>query len=176
MNTIKNILTRVIQNRVLQHLLFWVVSFVSLLYLFKLEEDIVQLDVIYTLLFHISLIFGVFVNIGILIPFFLKKERYVLYIFLLVLLWGTVAKLNEFTFNTLSDILLPDYFFVSEYSFSQLLIFSFVYLALSTLLKLSKSWFFINEMQKKMIILQQEQAEAELKALKGNINPHFFVQ
>ncbi len=174
MNKLTRIFVLVIQSSILQHILFWIFSFASLLYLFKMGDEITKLDIVYTFLFHISLVVGVAINVWILIPSFFKAERYLLHILLLIPTWLGMAKLNEFTFNTLSDILFPDYLFVSEYSFGQLLIFSAAYLALSTLLKLSKSWFTITKMQQQMAILQQAQAEAELKALKANINPHFL--
>ncbi len=174
MSKLTYILTRIIQSSILQHILFWIFSFGSLLYLFKMGEEITKLDMVYTFLFHFSLVMGVAINVWLLIPFFLKKERYFLFVILLTAVWLAMAEFNEFTFNILSDILFPDYLFVSEYSFSQLLVFSFAYLALSTLLKLSKSWFAITKMQQQMAVLQQEQAEAELMALKANINPHFL--
>ncbi len=174
MSKLTRILTRVIQSSILQHILFWIFSFGSLLYLFKMGEEITKLDMVYTFLFHFSLVMGVAINVLLLIPFFLKKERYFLFVILLIATWLAMAKFNEFTFNILSDILFPNYLFVSEYSFGQLLVFSFAYLALSTLLKLSKSWFAITKMQHQMAILQQEQAEAELMALKAKINPHFL--
>ncbi len=173
-NNITHLLKRIIQNNICQYILFWMVSFGSLLYLFKMGNTITTLDVIYTFLFHISLVVGVSVNVGLLIPVLFQKERYFLYSIFLLVVWLSMAKINAFTFDTLSDILFPNYLFVSEYSFYQLLVFSFVYLALSTLLTLSKSWFAITKMQEQMAILQQAQAEAELKALKANINPHFL--
>lgn len=171
---IKYTLSRIIQSSILQHILFWIFSFGSLLYLFKMGKTITKIDIVYTFLFHISMVAGVAINIWLLIPFFLKKERYFLHILLVIATWLAMAKFNEFTFNTLSDILFPNYMFISEYSFTELMVFSFAYLALSTLLKLSKSWFAITKMQQQMALLQQAQAEAELKALKANVNPHFL--
>ena len=128
----------------------------------------------YTLLFHISLVFGVYLNIEILIRFLLKKERYTLYLLSVIGLWLVIAYTNEFTFNHLSDWIAPDYLFISAYDIEDLLKFSFVYLAITTLLKLSKSWFAVLETQKELETVKREQVESELSALKSNINPHFL--
>ncbi|PCH69159.1 MAG: hypothetical protein COC06_08100 [Bacteroidales bacterium] len=173
-NWVKTILKSLVQNRMLQHLLFWVCSFYVLLQFFAFEDQLSDIDFVYTLLFHISLVFGVYLNIEILIRFLLKKEKYILYILALVAIWLLIAAVNQFTFTHLSDWIAPDYLFVSSYSFEDLLKFSFVYLGISTLLKLSKSWFFVMETQKELEVVKREQVEMELSALKSNINPHFL--
>ncbi|PKQ65613.1 hypothetical protein BZG02_01000 [Labilibaculum filiforme] len=149
-------------------------SFYVLVQFFALEEEISDIDIVYTLLFHISLWIGVYLNTELLIRIFLRREKYVLYFIGLLSLWYFVAFLNQFTFEKLSDRIAPDYLFISSYSFQDLLKFSFVYIALSTLLKLSKSWFQVLETAKQLESLKREQAETELQALKSNINPHFL--
>ncbi len=173
-NSIKNILKSLFQNRILQHILFWMASFYVLVQFFALEENITDIDIVYTLLFHISLVIGVYLNTSVVVQIFLKKEKYGLYIIALIALWYFVAFLNQFTFEKLSDWIAPDYFFISSYELADLLKFSFVYIALSTLLKLSKSGFHVLETAKQLESLKREQAETELNALKANINPHFL--
>lgn len=85
-----------------------------------------------------------------------------------------IAYGNQFTFDHLSDWIASDYLFISAYSIPDLLKFSFVYLAITTLLKLSKSWFTVLETQKELEIVKREQVESELSVLKSNINPHFL--
>ncbi|MGZ2371910.1 sensor histidine kinase [Ancylomarina sp. YFZ004] len=162
------------QNRILQHLLFWACSFYTLIHFFAFEEQLSDIDYVYTLLFHISLVFGVYINIEVLIRFLLKKEKYTLYLISSLGIWLIIAYTNEFTFNHLSDWIAPDYLFISAYDITDLLKFSFVYLALTTLLKLSKSWFAVLETQKELETVKREQIESELSALKSNINPHFL--
>ena len=171
---LQTIIKKLVQNRILQHILFWACSFYILLHFFALEELLSDIDYVYTLLFHISLVFGVYLNIEILIRFLLKREKYMLYILSLGAIWIAVAYINQFTFNHLSDWIAPDYLFISAYNIPDLLKFSFVYLAISTLLKLSKSWFTVLETQKELEIVKRERVESELSALKSNINPHFL--
>lgn len=171
---LQTIIKNLVQNRWFQHPLFWACSFYILLHFFALEEDLSDIDYVYTLLFHISLVFGVYLNIEILIRYLLKKEKYALYLLSIVGLWLIIAYANEFTFNHLSDWIAPDYLFISAYAIEDLLKFSFVYLAITTLLKLSKSWFAVLETQKELEKVKREQVESELSALKSNINPHFL--
>ena len=171
---LQKIIKSLVQNRMLQHLLFWACSFYILLHYFSLEDELSDIDYVYTLLFHISLVLGVYINIEILIRFLLKKEKYLLYILTLGATWLTVAYANQFTFNYLSDWIAPNYLFISAYDIEDLLKFSFVYLIITTLLKLSKSWFAILETKKELETAKREQIENELSTLKSNINPHFL--
>ena len=41
-------------------------------------------------------------------------------------------------------------------------------------MKLSKSWFWVRELEKELLEKEKQKTEAELKALKAQINPHFF--
>lgn len=172
--SLKNKLQIIIQNRMLHHLLFWMASFYVLVHYFAYEEGLSKIDYVYTALFHISLVTGVYLNLLLIIPYLLKKEKYLVYIPAIIILLGLVAFINQFTFETLSDWLAPGYFFISAFEFSDLLKFSFVYLALSTLLKLSKSWFRMLEAEKQLEAMKRKHSETELSALKSNINPHFL--
>jgi len=49
-----------------------------------------------------------------------------------------------------------------------------IFMMLTTLLKLSKSWFYVTETQKKLSLAETEKYLNELKALKAQINPHFM--
>jgi len=158
----------------IQHIAFWLVSYYFLLRYFAYENEIFKSDLIYTGLFHLSLIVVVYINIRVLIPYFLRNNRLVLYFLLSVVLCGVGIFLNEFTFNYLTDFLFQGYFFISYYEWSDLAIFMAVYWTLSTLLKLSKAWFAIIETQQKLHQLAAEKLQAELDGLKSQVNPHFL--
>jgi LytS/YehU family sensor histidine kinase len=72
------------------------------------------------------------------------------------------------------DLILPGYYFISFYEITDILKFVFVYVALTSLLKLSKGWFLLTQAEKKLMMIRQEKVESELKALKSQINPHFL--
>ena len=169
----KNIL-KIIQNRVLQHTLFWCVSYYVLLRLFASSNAIDKIDYIYTILFHLSIVAGVYVNLAILIPKLLSKKQYVAYALSLILLIVGASELNVLFFDKLVDYILPGYYFISYYEILDILKFVITYIAITSLLKLSKSWFELSDTNRRLNQLQKEKIETELKALKGQINPHFL--
>lgn len=164
---------RLLQNRVLQHTLFWCFSFYYLLYLFAPGSPR-KIDWIYTGVFHLPLLMGVYINLGVLIPRLLGKKKYIPFVLLLIVLTGATAGLNIFIFNKVVDYLFPGYFFISYYGFYELLRFSVIYIGLTTLFKLSRGWFRLLESENRLIRLQREKAHAERLFLKTQINPHFL--
>jgi sensor histidine kinase YesM len=162
------------KNRILQHVLFWMVSYYILLRFFAGSGQIQKIDYIYTALFHVNIIIGVYINLTILIPKLLGRKKFIRYaIFLLLVMVGS-AELNIVFFDKLVDLILPGYYFISYYEFTDSLKFVVVYTGATSLLKLSKSWFELLKINKLYAELQKEKTEAELKALKGQINPHFL--
>jgi LytS/YehU family sensor histidine kinase len=76
---------------------------------------------------------------------------------------------------------LPAYFFISYFNFLQVALFFIVYLSITSLLKLSKSWFTVNKLQKELLIAEKQKSvhekellELESKALRAQMNPHFI--
>jgi len=171
-------LTQLIRNwsgsRILQYLLFWAFSFIFLLRIFSNTYGIELIDVIYTFLFHFSLVFAVCLNSFMLIPQLFSKKRYVTYGFSLVVLLFVATWLNIFTFNTLADWIFPGYYFISYFDWTQVIQIIFAYVAVTTLLQLSRSWFRETEIKSEMVQLEQEKTQNELKALKAQVNPHFL--
>ena len=167
-------LEKTIRNRWVQHCLFWILSFYILWRLFAYSDEVEQVDIIYTFLFHLTLVFVVYVNLRFLIPKYLQKKRYLIYSFFLGLLILVGIGFNMATFNWLADILFPGFFFIDYYSFSDILEFIVAYLFISSLLKFSKSWFRQLEAQQKINFLEKEKVAAEMGALKAQVNPHFL--
>ncbi len=163
-----------LNNRILQYLVFWMVSFLFLLKFFTKGYEIGLIDVAYTLLFHISLVFAVSINSFVLIPGYLAKGKYWKFGFLLVTSIFIAIGLNIFTFRYLSDWIFPGYYFISYYEWWQLLQFMFIYVGITSLLEFSKSWFREMQLQQEMAELEQDKIRTELKALRSQINPHFL--
>jgi len=161
-------------NRMLQHILFWCFSFIVLLGLFTGSAKAEQIDYLYTLLFHLTLLPPVYLNIIVLIPNLLSNKRYLYYSLSLLLLIPLAAEINIMLFDRWIDVILPGYYFISYYSFSDLAKIVTVYLTITSLLKLSRGWFRLSDANRRLSLLQKEHAEAELKVLKGQINPHFL--
>lgn len=165
---------RVLKHRLVQHLLFWSLSFYVLFRIFCTDEKYVETDLIYTFLFHISLVFIVYLNLNFLLSRYFQTKRYGLYVLGFALVLGLGTLLNHLTFQYLADWLFKGYYFISYYNWGDILEFTFTYMALSTLLHLSKSWFELNEKKKAINRLEREKLDAELLSLKSQINPHFL--
>ena len=162
------------RNRLVQHILFWFVSYYVLLNLFTPSGKIEKIDIIYTALFLATIIPGIYINLSKLIPQFLSKKRYFIYGIILAAVIMASAGFNLLFFDKWVSYLLPGYYFISYYEFFDIVKFVVTFVGITTLLKLSKGWFELSEAKHRLNQLQKEKAETELKALKGQINPHFL--
>lgn len=174
MRKILQILKKITQNRLLQHGLFWAFSFFVLLRIFAYSEEVAAVDLIYTFLFHLSIWPAVYLNLIWLFPNYLQKGKYWLYVLLLIVLVYLSIGLNLLIFNYLSDFLFPGYYFIAYYEVWEIAQFIVAYLVITSLIKLSKSWFKYLEIQDKLRRLESEKSAAELNALRSQVNPHFL--
>ena len=160
--------------RVIQHLAFWVLSFFVFLYLFKTGAKPEKIDYVYTILFQLTLVPAVYINIELLLPKLGNRKRILFYLLSLIVLIILFAWINYNFFDDWSAKVFPDYFFISYFTFREVVLFFTVYIIITMLLKLSKSWFQVSWLQKELLEKEKQKAEVELKALKAQINPHFF--
>jgi hypothetical protein len=160
--------------RIIQHLGFWVLSFFVFLYLFKTGAKPEKIDYVYTILFQLTLIPAVYLNIELFLPKLGNRKRILFYLFSLAVIIIFFTWINYNFFEKWSAKVFPDYFFISYFTFREINLFFSVYIIISTLLKLSKSWFLVSGLQKELLEKEKQKTEVELKALKAQINPHFF--
>jgi len=165
---------RLAESRILQHLAFWLVAFYVLLRIFSTSGELLKIDLYYTLIFILTLLPGLYLNLLILIPILLSRGRYILYILLLLTIMIITAGFNIFTFSSLIDFIFPGYYFISYYEFTDLMKFVVALTSVTTLLKLSKGWFLLMETRNQISQLEKENVETKLLALKSQINPHFL--
>jgi len=163
-----------IQNRFFLHVLFWVISFYILLQHFSISQKITNVDYLFTTLFHVSILCAVYINLYFLIPRFLNKQNYLKYIFSLMALFGLFYGIHVFTFDVLSELIFPNYYLIVFYDYIELLKYFAVYLGLTSLFFLSKSWIDLADSKKKLVEKEKELIYNELKALKAQVNPHFL--
>jgi hypothetical protein len=160
--------------RILQHLVFWVLSFFFFLQLFKTGATSEKVDYVYTALFQLSLLPAVYINLELLLPKFGKRKTILIYAPLLIATIILFSWINYKFFAEWSAKAFPDYFFISYFTLKEIIFFFTIYVVITSLLKLSKSWFWISELEKELLEKEKQKTEAELKALKAQINPHFF--
>lgn len=158
---------QVLKSKGLQHSVFWVLSIYAIGDYFSISNFLKFIDFFYAVLFHIPLVFLVYVNLRLLIPKFLQKGRWFLYALTVLLLLGTTYGLHELTFEVLFPLLDTEFYMVSFTEWQVLVTIFTIYLALTTLLKLSKSWYTLQQVQKEKLAI-------ELRALKEQVNPHFL--
>jgi sensor histidine kinase YesM len=160
--------------RILQHLVFWVLSFFVFVNLFKTGHQPEKVDYVYTLLFHLTLLPPVYLNLKWLLPAYAKRNTWLLYAVLLAVLILVFSWINYMFFQSWSSSLLPNYFFISYFTLTEVALFFITYTVLTSLIKLSKSWFSVNELERRLLQAEKEKVQMELKALRSQINPHFF--
>jgi hypothetical protein len=158
----------IFRKRWWQHLVFWMVVFLVLVNIFKISASLEKIDLIYTAFFLLPLAGIAYLNLYYFIPRFLKRERYLLFVLFFTLLLTGGAMLLYVLFDRLIDLILPNYYFISYYSLAQLMIYSGSILLLTTLLKLSRSWFML-------LRVERMTTSHQLKSLQSQINPHFLL-
>jgi sensor histidine kinase YesM len=156
------------------HVLFWVLSFYILLNVFGYESVFSKVDYLYCFLFHLFLVPAVYISIYYILPITGKKKRWAIYLVLNAILVLALSWLNISFFNNWSAVLFPGYYFISYFSLIQVALIISIYVVISTLLKLSKSWFLLNDLQRKLLQAEKEKMDIELRGLRSQINPHFF--
>lgn len=156
------------------NILLWCLIYVVLLFLFTKNEAALKVDYLYTLAYTVALIIPISFNLYVLIPQFLKKEHYVLYLISLISLIMVCVLLFEGFFDQIINSLFKNYFFISYHintSFAVILITSLI---ISALIKLAEDWFYFNQAQNNLVKDAHQITQAQLTALRSQINPHFL--
>ena len=168
------LLLKPVLARIIQHVAFWSLAYYILVHVFASSSEIQSTDFIYTAVFLLTIAIVVYFNLVLLIPGFLNRGRYLSYG--LLLFSGIIAGtfLNQFTFSHIIDFFLPGYYFISYFNFADLLKFMTAFVGITSLFKLSKGYFLLLEARGQLMQLQKERSEAELQALRAQINPHFL--
>lgn len=157
---------RILKKSWIQHLAFWVLSIYAIGNYFSISNFLKFIDFIYAGFFHIPLMALVFINLRYHVPRFLLKERYGLYLLLTAFNVAFAYFLHEVIFEVVIPVI-PDLYMVSFTDTYVLLTIFMIYLVITTLLKLSKSWYHLQQLEKEKLSL-------ELNSLKLQINPHFL--
>jgi sensor histidine kinase YesM len=164
----------IINLKLVQHLGFWLTIFFVLTGIFSGNKYWDTINLVYSALFLFSLILAIEVQSNFTIPYFLHNEKFELFSISFIAIAVLGAGFNYWFFMFWVDYIFPKYFFISYYSYWELLLFFAVFLIVALLLHMAKSW--INERGEKeqRLELEKEKAIAELKALRHQMDPHFL--
>lgn len=152
----------------------WSLAFIILLFIFSKGQSPILVDYAYTVIFLTALAVPVLINFYVLIPKFLKQEKYLIYVFTFLTNLIVFAFLSSWFLQPVLDVAFPNYFFISYVSQTNILLVFIIFLIVSTLLKLTEDWFHFNTNQNKLLLLKNQQIETQLSALRSQINPHFL--
>jgi len=161
-------------NALLFNSVLWFCTFIILLFLFSEDFNPRKIDFIYTSSFLATIIIPVIFNLYILIPIFLKREKYLLFVILFISNIIVFTQINIWFFSYIIDYIFPDYYFISYHSSIKLILIFSIFLIGTTLIKLSEDWIYFNSIENKKLKFEKQQIETQLTALRSQINPHFL--
>lgn len=166
--------------RIAAHISLWLVSMCIIMFLFYYNETDFHFNlaiIAKVVIINLGFAIAVYINLWVLIPRLLKQKNYVFYIFWLVLLLTFSGIFIQFlimyplrnilnlrdSFKTFDTNLHAAYFSAS-----------LIYVAFSSFLKFVKDWLNLQDLNLKIAKIERQKLEAELKTLKGQLNPHFL--
>lgn len=153
-------------NKWVFNIFLWLFFFSFLLFIFA-DFPPKKIDIIYTVSYMITLFFPISITLYYLIPTYLKKEKYVVFILLLLMTIVFFGFINNTFHNQIIDVLFPNYYFISYFNDYQTYLVFTVFTFIALFIKLTEDWIYFNKNEKLQI-------QAKLETLKGQINPHFL--
>ncbi|NOY94947.1 MAG: hypothetical protein GXO81_00970 [Chlorobi bacterium] len=164
----------------LGHIVFWLLSIGFLMLQFYWVSGAGPLFSLHTILKALIVIgcfaAAVYINLYLLIPRFLKQKNYIFYVFWLVLMLATISYLVQLLFKYPLKFMLTSRQLEQFNSniYSAFFFASAFYVGITSFLKFLKDWYLLQDLNLKYAKIEHQKLEAELKTLKGQINPHFL--
>lgn len=134
---------------------------------FGLYTEYFVKNFLYVVVFHLTIVAAVYLNLKVLIIRFLNKSRFSLYLLYVLGLTVFSATLNFTLFDFFIDKLFPSLFFISYFRIWELVLIVAAYLVFTSVLFLIWQYALV-------LVANRDAARNELSALKAQINPHFL--
>jgi len=122
---------------------------------------------LYVLIFHITIVAAVYLNINRLIKRYFSQGKFGVYIVSALGLAAIAGMLNYALFNLCIDLVFPKLYYLSWFKIWELILIVTGYMAITAIV-------FLLWQYAVMLISNREQVQHELSALKAQINPHFL--
>ncbi|WP_405576809.1 sensor histidine kinase [Winogradskyella sp. Asnod2-B02-A] len=152
----------------------WLFAFVILLFIFSKGQLPIRVDFAYTLTFLTALAIPVLINFYVLIPNYLKQEKYLIYSVIFIINLVVFATLSSWFLQPILDVLFPSYFFISYVSDKNIYLVFIIFLVATSSLKLTEDWFYFNKNQNQLLKIKNQHIETQLSTLRAQLNPHFL--
>lgn len=175
--SIENKIEQLLRHRILLHAGFWTTTLIfAILGEVNGEKEVLNWkDVLHFSVHFIGFIAATYINLYLLIPRFLVFRKYLQYFTLVFLLAATSTLITQLLQQFTSAYIL-------HYEFEEDLVFLFFHISFYCffLMMLTSMFYFLRrkmslqEMGVKLQEVEKQQVMSELKALKSQINPHFF--
>ena len=169
------------QFRYAGHLLFWFLSISFwLLEIYLAAEKSIDLfpeTLIKAIIPNLCFASAVYINLYILIPKILKAKNYIFYGFWIILIMAFISFLIQLIFMYPLNFLFSSSNQFNHFNkdiYSAGFFVTGFYIAVTSFLKFAKDWFVLQDLNLKYAQTERQKLEAELKTLKGQINPHFL--
>jgi hypothetical protein len=156
------------------HLVFWVLSVFVLMLVFNTSGKLQWIDVVYVAVFHLSLAPLFYLNVMVMMPRLFQAGKYLWFFLAATLATLLFTFFSELLFSRFADYVFPGFYFVSDISLRDNVLVHGFYLAASSMMVLSGSWFREARQKQQIITLEKEKIKTELQMLKNQVNPHFF--
>jgi hypothetical protein len=122
---------------------------------------------LYVIVFHLTIIAAVYVNLRVLIPRYLTGSRFGIYFLWFSGLTCLAALMNFAIFNLFLDKIFPSIYFISYFKTGELILIVAGYLVFTTV-------FYLIWQYREMLIANRDKIHHELSTLKAQVNPHFL--
>lgn len=162
-----------------QHIIFWLflIALEMLTLLERVEVENYVLHIASILLRYVGVAIIIYTNLQFLVPKYITKRINTgYYIFLVLVNVIGITLLFHFLIHTILELpytIIPRSN-TTEWSVVTYCIRAFILVLITTLIHFTKEWIKLKDVKIELQDMEKEKLSAELKALKGQINPHFL--